>query len=66
MASNLDLRDPDLEGEQPEGTVRVAGKGYVPIAVARAYAAAGLAVDWGTRQPERDKIRPLQYKENDN
>lgn len=49
--------------DQPPGTVRVAGRGYVRIAAARAYQAAGLHVDWETALPELDQIRPLQYKD---
>lgn len=62
MANLVGTPDPETT-EQPAGTVRVPGKGYVRIALARAYQAAGLRVDWGTANHDPDTIRPLQYKE---
>lgn len=62
MASYAGTPDPEVTEQEP-GTVRVHGKGYVRISLARAYQAAGLHVDWGTALPDRDLIRPLQYKD---
>lgn len=62
MANQVGTPDPEV-ADQPPGTVRVHGKGYVRIAMARAYQAAGLKVDWGTAIHEHDQIRPLQYKD---
>lgn len=62
MAKYAGNPDPEVTEQEP-GTVRVPGKGYVRIAMARAYQAAGLHVDWGTALPDRDQIRPLQYKD---
>lgn len=62
MASIVGNPDPEVT-DQPPGTVRVPGKGYVRIAMARAYQAAGLHVDWGTALPDPDQTRALQYKE---
>lgn len=62
--ANFYAGNPDPETvEQEPGTVRVHGKGYVRIAMARAYQAAGIKVDWGTALHDPDQIKPLQFKD---